>query len=112
MIKEGVSGDEEKVNDSFSAKTMAVLAVLSLVSLVPWELSREEPIVDLRLFANRQFALSALALLAVGTFIFSTIQILPQLLHWSIREDDPGFLPFLVVMHLGTAMYSTWRCPS
>ena len=29
--------------------------------------------------------------------------ILPPLLHWSLREDDPGFLPFLVVMHLGTA---------
>ncbi len=29
--------------------------------------------------------------------------ILPSLLHWNIREDDPGFLPFLVVMHLGTA---------
>lgn len=29
--------------------------------------------------------------------------ILPPLLHWGLREDDPGFLPFLVVMHLGTA---------
>ena len=31
MIKEGVSGDEEKVNDSFSAKTMAVLAVATAI---------------------------------------------------------------------------------
>jgi undecaprenyl-diphosphatase len=30
--------------------------------------------------------------------------IIPRLLHWAIREDDPGFLPFLVVMHLGTAV--------
>lgn len=30
--------------------------------------------------------------------------IIPQLLHWNMREDDPGFLPFLVVMHLGTAV--------
>jgi undecaprenyl-diphosphatase len=30
--------------------------------------------------------------------------IIPQVLHWNIREDDPGFLPFLVVMHLGTAV--------
>ena len=29
--------------------------------------------------------------------------ILPQLLHWSINQEDTGFLPFLVVMHLGTA---------
>jgi undecaprenyl-diphosphatase len=30
--------------------------------------------------------------------------IIPQVLHWNLREDDPGFLPFLVVMHLGTAI--------
>jgi undecaprenyl-diphosphatase len=29
--------------------------------------------------------------------------ILPAVLHWPIDENDPGFLPFLVVMHLGTA---------
>jgi undecaprenyl-diphosphatase len=30
--------------------------------------------------------------------------VIPDLLHWNIRQDDPGFLPFLVVMHLGTAI--------
>ena len=30
--------------------------------------------------------------------------ILPALLHWGMKQDDPGFLPFLVVMHLGTAV--------
>ena len=29
--------------------------------------------------------------------------IIPSLLHWNIEQDGPGFLPFLVVMHLGTA---------
>jgi undecaprenyl-diphosphatase len=29
--------------------------------------------------------------------------ILPRLLHWGFNEDDPSFLPFLVVLHLGTA---------
>jgi undecaprenyl-diphosphatase len=29
--------------------------------------------------------------------------ILPRLLHWRFSEDDPSFLPFLVVLHLGTA---------
>jgi undecaprenyl-diphosphatase len=29
--------------------------------------------------------------------------LLPALLHWNIDENAPGFLPFLVVMHLGTA---------
>ncbi len=30
--------------------------------------------------------------------------ILPALLGWNIDEHSPGFLPFLVVMHLGTAV--------
>jgi undecaprenyl-diphosphatase len=29
--------------------------------------------------------------------------ILPRLLHWGFSESDPSFLPFLVVLHLGTA---------
>jgi undecaprenyl-diphosphatase len=30
--------------------------------------------------------------------------ILPKLLGWDVDENAPGFLPFLVVMHLGTAI--------
>jgi undecaprenyl-diphosphatase len=30
--------------------------------------------------------------------------ILPDLLHWKIGQDDENWLPFLVVMHLGTAI--------
>jgi undecaprenyl-diphosphatase len=29
--------------------------------------------------------------------------LLPRLLGWSLNESDPAFLPFLVVLHLGTA---------
>jgi undecaprenyl-diphosphatase len=29
--------------------------------------------------------------------------IIPTLLHWSYRQSDPTFLPFLVLLHLGTA---------
>jgi len=30
--------------------------------------------------------------------------IVPPLLHWGIDEGSPGFLPFLVMLHLGTAI--------
>ena len=30
--------------------------------------------------------------------------IVPTLFHWNVAQDGPGFLPFLVVMHLGTAV--------
>src|SRR6266571_618157 len=29
--------------------------------------------------------------------------IVPSLLHWSFKQSDPSFLPFLVLLHLGTA---------
>lgn len=29
--------------------------------------------------------------------------ILPSLLHWNFRQSDPNFVPFLVLLHLGTA---------
>jgi undecaprenyl-diphosphatase len=29
--------------------------------------------------------------------------LIPSLLHWSFRQSDPSFLPFLVLLHLGTA---------
>lgn len=30
--------------------------------------------------------------------------LIPPLLHWSFNESDPTFLPFLVLLHLGTAI--------
>jgi undecaprenyl-diphosphatase len=29
--------------------------------------------------------------------------LLPSILHWSYKQSDPSFLPFLVLLHLGTA---------
>jgi undecaprenyl-diphosphatase len=29
--------------------------------------------------------------------------LVPSLLHWSFRQSDPSFVPFLVLLHLGTA---------
>ncbi|MDQ6876510.1 MAG: undecaprenyl-diphosphate phosphatase [Candidatus Dormibacteraeota bacterium] len=29
--------------------------------------------------------------------------LIPTLLHWSFRQSDPSFVPFLVLLHLGTA---------
>ena len=31
------------------------------------------------------------------------VVLIPSLLHWSFRQSDPSFVPFLVLLHLGTA---------
>src|SRR4051795_7577936 len=49
--------------------TLAILAVIAFAVFVVWELTDDHPIVDLRLFARRNFWTSTLAMsLAYGTF--------------------------------------------
>jgi len=58
----------------------AIVAGLSFLAFVPWELSRDDPIVDIRLIGRRQFGTSFFVMLAVGAVLFATTQIMPQLL--------------------------------
>jgi hypothetical protein len=74
--------DKGVEDDWFSSRFIVTFAVISLVSfllLVPWELTREDPIVDLGLFARRQFATCAALMFAAGAILFSSTQLLPQL---------------------------------
>lgn len=84
----------------------AAVAALSFILLIPWELSRSDPIVELRLLGGRQFAGSFIMMLMVGASIFSTTQLLPQLLQDSFGYTAtlsglalmPGGLAMLVIM--------------
>ena len=75
--------DKGQEDDWFSSgfiSTLAVLAVVGLASLVLWELRQKEPIVDIRLFRNFNFATSNVMFLAFGAALFSSTVLLPQLL--------------------------------
>jgi DHA2 family multidrug resistance protein len=61
-------------------RTTAVLAALSFVLVIPWELLRKDPIIKIRMFANRNFAVANVLLLVVGMVLFGTTQFIPQLL--------------------------------
>jgi DHA2 family multidrug resistance protein len=57
--------------------TLAVVAAIGLALFVVWELTERHPVVDLRLFARRNFWTSTLAMsLAYGTF-FGNVVLLP-----------------------------------
>ena len=74
--------DEGQRNDWFASTFITTFAVISAVSfllLVPWEWTRRDPIVDIRLLFTRQFGMSFLVMMAVGAVLFSTTQLLPQL---------------------------------
>ena len=72
--------DKGKDLDWFGSTTIVALAIAAVVGFtlfIIWELTEEHPVVDLRLFARRNFWTSALAMsLAYGAF-FGNVVLLP-----------------------------------
>jgi DHA2 family multidrug resistance protein len=58
----------------------AIIAAVSLIALVPWELTHKDPIVRISMFGHRNFGIASLFMLVMGIVIFSSTQFLPQLL--------------------------------
>jgi DHA2 family multidrug resistance protein len=78
-----VTLDRGQRDDWFSSPfilSSAIISGLSLILFIPWELTRRDPIVPIRLFGQRNFAIASVFLLITGTIIFGTTQFIPQLL--------------------------------
>jgi DHA2 family multidrug resistance protein len=78
--------DKGQEDDWFKSTFIIVCAIVSAASFlafVPWELSREDPIVDISLIGRRQFGTSFVIMLAVGAVLFGTTQLMPQILQES-----------------------------
>src|SRR6202041_2719722 len=73
-------GQEDDWFGSHFITALVVIAVVGLVSLVLWEWFHKEPIVDVRLFKNFNFATSSLMFLMLGMALFSSTVLMPQLL--------------------------------
>lgn len=59
---------------------MAIIAGVSLALLVVWEMFRKDPIVDIPLLGTRNFGICFLMMLTIGTILFGSTQIIPQML--------------------------------
>src|SRR5271163_2871865 len=59
--------------------TFTVISALAFVLMIPWGLTRENPIIDLRMVASRQFGACFLVMLATGAILLATTQFLPLL---------------------------------
>ena len=67
--------DEGQRNDWFGSNMIvaaAVIAVVALVAVVVWELRQDQPVVDFRILANRNFALAAVIMYAVGFTLYGS----------------------------------------
>ncbi len=72
--------DEGQRNDWFGSNMIvaaAIIAVVALVGVVVWELRQDQPVVDFRILANRNFAVAAIVMYAVGFTLYGSTAILP-----------------------------------
>jgi DHA2 family multidrug resistance protein len=58
--------------------SLSVVALIGFVVFVIWELTQEHPVVDLRLFTRRNFAVGVLALSVAYAMFFGNVVILPM----------------------------------
>jgi MFS transporter, DHA2 family, multidrug resistance protein len=86
--------------------TFTVICVLAFVLMIPWGLTRRNPIIDLRMVATRQFGACFLVMLATGAILLATTQFLPQLVQqdfgytatWAGLVLSPGGVVTFVMM--------------
>jgi len=73
-------GQEDDWFGSNFITTLAIVAAVSLISLVVWEWFQKTPIIDVRMFKNFNFASSALMMFVLGIMLFSSLVLMPQFL--------------------------------
>ncbi|MGN6750890.1 MAG: DHA2 family efflux MFS transporter permease subunit [Xanthobacteraceae bacterium] len=100
------------LEDDWFASPFIIAAVtvcaLAFVLMIPWELSRRHPMIDLRMVATRQFGTSFLVMLAAGGILLATTQYLPQLVQqnfgytatWAGLVLTPGGIVTVFMMPL------------
>src|SRR5213082_24013 len=75
--------DKGQEEDWFSSSLITwatVFAVVALVAFVVWELRSKEPIVNLRILKNRNFAVGTLLITLMGVVLYGSIALLPLFL--------------------------------
>jgi MFS transporter, DHA2 family, multidrug resistance protein len=97
--------EDDWFGSNFIVGVVAV-CVLAFLLMIPWELSRRNPAVDVRMVATRQFSACFLVMLATGAILLSTTQFLPQLVQaqygytatWAGLALSPGGLMTAIMM--------------
>jgi DHA2 family multidrug resistance protein len=99
-------GQEDDWLSSHFIVVLSVIAAVALVSFVLWEWRQEHPILDVRLFSQRSFGITALMMFAMGFGLYGSTVLLPlytqQLLGYSAQNAgmviSPGGLATMFVM--------------
>ncbi len=103
--------DKGQTDDWFASRfimSCAVIGILGLIGVIIWELRQPEPLVDLRLFAQRNYSMATFMMFAMGIILYGTTVLLPILVQtlmgytaeWAGLVLSPGGLITLFVMPL------------
>ena len=109
--------DKGQEDDWFSSHFIvgcSLVAAFCLVSFVVWEWQQEHPIVEVKLFKNRNFAAANAMMLALGIALFGTTVLLPQymqvIMGYSAQQAgmvlSPGGVAIILLMPLVGQMVS------
>jgi DHA2 family multidrug resistance protein len=82
--------DKGQEDDWFGSPFITAFTVISLIALVIaiiWELHQKDPVVDLTLLGNRNFALACALFFLFGFILFSSTVLMPQLLQTLDKYD-------------------------
>src|SRR5580658_3682278 len=86
--------------------TFTVIAAIAFVLMIPWEMTRPDPMIDVRMVGSRQFGACFLVMGATGAILYATTQFLPLMLQtefgytatWAGLVLSPGGLVTMVMM--------------
>ena len=59
-------------------RAAAVISAVCIIGFVVWELIAREPLLEMRLFRHRNFAVGTLIIMVIGVILFGTTQFVPQ----------------------------------
>jgi MFS transporter, DHA2 family, multidrug resistance protein len=86
--------------------TVAIVCALAFVLMIPWEMTRRNPAIDVRMVGTRQFGGCFVVMLATGAILYATTQYLPRLVQedlgytatWAGVMLSPGGIVTMVMM--------------
>ena len=72
-------GEDDDWFSSNAIRTFAILAAVGVATAIAWLLYTRKPVVDLRVFKDRNFALGSIAIACFAVLLYGSAVILPQL---------------------------------
>ena len=87
--------DRGQIDDWFGSSfitSMFIVAIICWSIAIYWELTHDDPIIDLRMLANRNFAIACTFYFIFGFGLFATTTMIPQILQslYGYRAIDAG----------------------